>query len=65
MRRWKHRLAAAGFAAALAAVATDRALIGWIAIALLGAALALRLIERARERRSASARDNLSAPRDG
>lgn len=65
MRRWKLRLAVAGFASALAAVATDRSAIGGIAIALLGAALALRLIERARERRSASARDNLSAPRDG
>jgi membrane protein implicated in regulation of membrane protease activity len=61
---WKHRFAIAGFAAAVLGVLTERALVIWVAIALLAAALALRLVERYRARRTASGRDNLSGSRD-
>lgn len=37
----------------------------WAAIVLLALALGLRLVERLRERRRASARDTLSEGRDG
>jgi len=64
MRRWKHRLAWAGFALALLAVASDRSSVAWAAISLLVAALALRIAERVQARRSAAARDSMSASRD-
>ena len=63
MNRWKQLLAYAGFALAALAVATDRRLVAWVAIALLGLALGLSVMERVRERRSrksASGRDSLS-----
>ncbi len=63
MNRWKHVLAYAGFALAAVGVATDRRPVAWGAIALLGLALSLRVMERVRERRSrrsASGRDSLS-----
>jgi hypothetical protein len=63
MNRWKQLLAYAGFALAALAVATDRRPPAWVAIALLGLALSLRMVERVRERRSrrsASSRDSLS-----
>jgi hypothetical protein len=52
MNRWKQLLAYAGFALAALAVATDRRPLAWGAIALLGLALSLRVVERVRERRS-------------
>jgi len=62
MNRWKQLLAYAGFALAAVAVATDRRPVAWGAIAVLGLALSLRVVERVRERsrRSASGRDSLS-----
>ncbi len=63
MNRSKQLLAYAGFALAALAVATDRRPLAWGAIALLGLALSLRVVERVRERRSrrsASGRDSLS-----
>ena len=63
MNRWKQLLAYAGFALAALAVATDRPPVAWWAIALLGLALGLRVMERVRERRSrksASGRHSLS-----
>jgi hypothetical protein len=63
MKRWKQLLAYAGFALAALAVATDLSPVAWGAIALLGLALSLRVLENVRERRSrrsASGRDSLS-----
>lgn len=64
MRRWKHRLAWAGFGLAALAVATERAAWVWAAISLLALAFAIRVWERIQARRSASARDSLSNSRD-
>jgi hypothetical protein len=64
MRRWKHALAWAGFGVAALAAATDRPIVGWVAIALLLGALAIRILERVRARRSASGRDSMSVSRD-
>jgi hypothetical protein len=63
MNRWKQLFAYAGFGLAALAVATDRPPVAWGAIALLGLALSLRVVESVRERRSrrsASGRDSLS-----
>ncbi len=63
MNRWKQVLAYAGFSLAALAVATDRRPVAWVAIALLGLALTIRLVERVKERRSRrspSGRDSLS-----
>jgi hypothetical protein len=64
MRQWKRGLAYAGFGAALLAVTTDRPELAWTAIVLLALALGLRIAERIRDRRAASARDSLSEGRD-
>jgi hypothetical protein len=64
MRRWKHRLAWAGFGLAALAVASDRSVLAWAAISLLALAFAIRVWERIQARRSASARDSLSESRD-
>ena len=60
MTRWRRWLAYAGFGAAALAVVTDRPPVAWAAIILLGLALGMRLVERVRARRAASARDSLS-----
>jgi len=65
MRRWKHGFACAGFGGAILAVTTRRSELAWAAIVLLALALGIRLVERVRERRTASARDTLSEGRDG
>jgi len=65
MRRWKHGFACAGFGGAILAVTTGHSELAWAAIALLALALGIRLVERVRERRTASARDTLSEGRDG
>ncbi len=64
MKRWKHGLALGGFVAAVVAVLSDQAIAVWVAIALLAGSFILRLIERSRARRTASARDSLSEGRD-
>lgn len=64
MRRWKQGLAWAGFGLAALAVASDRSALVWAAISLLSLALAIRVVERIRARRSAPARDSLSESRD-
>jgi len=64
MRRWKHRLAWAGFGLAALAVATDRSEVIWAAVSVLALALAIRIAERIQARRSEAARDSLSGPRD-
>ncbi len=64
MKHWKHGFAYAGFGGAVLTVLTGRAELAWAAIVLLALALGLRLWERARERRTASARDTLSEGRD-
>ncbi|HEX5385933.1 MAG TPA: hypothetical protein VFW66_04465 [Gemmatimonadales bacterium] len=64
MNRWKHGLGMAGVTVAVLAVITEQPLAVWIAIALLAASLALRLIERTRRRRLARARDSVSDGRD-
>ena len=60
MSRWKRALAYVGFVGALLAVGTGRSVIAWVSIVLLGLALGLRVVERVKQRRSASARDTLS-----
>ena len=60
MTRWRRWLAYAGFGAAAVAVWTDRRPFAWVAIMLLGLALGMRVVERARARRAASVRDSLS-----
>jgi hypothetical protein len=60
MTRWKRGLAYAGFGAAALAVLTERPAAVWLAIVLLGLALGIRLVERARARKAASARDSMS-----
>ena len=64
MKHWKHGFAYAGFGGAVLTVLTGRRELAWVAIVLLALALGLRLGERVRERRAASARDTLSEGRD-
>jgi hypothetical protein len=52
VNRWRIPLALAGFAAAVAAIALGDRRLGWVAIAILALSLALRLIQRSRNRPS-------------
>ncbi len=50
MNRLKYLLAAPGIALALAAVALDNRLVGWVAMAILGGSVLLGMAERRRAR---------------